>query len=257
MPPLPPVTKALMLICTAIFCVMFLLPGIGNLLEVWFGLWPLGSGLFLPWQVVTYAFLHGGYLHLFMNMLGLWMIGAEMERLWGDKRYIQFLVAGVLAAAVTQLLITWLTGARTPTVGISGAIFALLLAYGMLFPNRTVMLIIPPIPMKARTLVLVFGAIELFMGFIDRGGVAHFAHLGGMVGGFLMIRYWRGQSPFSRRRGDVPPRRGGASRWSASALQLFTPPHSTPFRISRRSSIRRITSRPSVETSPPTSAHWR
>jgi len=83
-----------------------------------------------------------------------------------------------------------------PTVGASGGLYALLLAYGMLFPNRTIMLLIPPIPMKARTFVIVFGAIELVLGMMDFGGVAHFAHLGGMVGGFLMIRYWRGQSPF-------------------------------------------------------------
>jgi len=92
-------------------------------------------------------------------------------------------------------------GSNAPTVGASGALFALLLAFGMLFPNRVIMLLFPPIPMKARTFVIVFGALELFLGLYSRGsGVAHFAHLGGMVGGFLMIRYWRGQPPFGRRR---------------------------------------------------------
>jgi len=87
-----------------------------------------------------------------------------------------------------------------PTVGASGALYALLLAYGMLFPNRVIMPLFPPIPMKARTFVVVFGGLELLLGIMDVGGVAHFAHLGGMVGGFLMIRYWRGQPPFGRRR---------------------------------------------------------
>ena len=199
MPPIPPVTKALMLICTAVFCLQFFVP-----LNLWFALWPPASGMFGPWQVVSYAFLHGGLFHLFFNMLGLWMFGSELERLWGNKRYLQFLLAGVLAAAAVQLIFTWITGSRTPTVGASGGLFALLLAFGMLFPNRIIMPLFPPIPMKARTFVIVFGGIELLLGSGllggVGGGVAHFAHLGGMVGGFLMIRYWRRQPPFGSRR---------------------------------------------------------
>jgi membrane associated rhomboid family serine protease len=195
MPPIPTVTKNLMLACTAMFCLQQIV-----FLDGLFALYPLASGNFMPWQVVTYAFLHGGTLHLFFNMLGLWMFGSELERLWGGRRYWQFLLAGVLAAAVAQMIITFLTGSRVPTVGASGGLFALLLAYGMLFPNRVIMPLFPPIPMKARTFVIVFGALELVLGLIDRGGVAHFAHLGGMVGGFLMIRYWRRQPPFGSRR---------------------------------------------------------
>lgn len=184
-----------MLACTAVFCLQVFLP-----LDLWFALWPVGSGLFWPWQVLSYAFLHGGLLHLFFNMLGLWMFGSELERLWGERRYLQFLLAGVLAAAATQLAITALAHSSVPTVGASGGLYALLLAFGMLFPNRMIMPLFPPIPMKARTFVIVFGALELALGLSGRSGVAHFAHLGGMVGGFLMIRYWRGQSPFSRSR---------------------------------------------------------
>jgi len=191
-----PITKALMLICTAILCLQVFVPA----LDLWFALWPLGSGLFQPWQVVTYAFLHGDMFHLFFNMLGLWMFGSELERLWGDRRYLQFLLAGVLAAAVTQLIFTWISRSPVPTVGASGGLFALLLAFGMLFPDRVIMPLFPPIPMKARTFVIVFGAIELVLGLSSRGDVAHFAHLGGMVGGFLMIRYWRKQPPFGSRR---------------------------------------------------------
>jgi membrane associated rhomboid family serine protease len=195
MPPIPPVTKTLMLVCTAMFCLQVFLP-----LQGAFALWPVGSGLFWPWQVLTYAFLHGGLLHLFFNMLGLWMFGSELERLWGQRRYLYFLLAGVLAAAAAQLIVTALMGSLTPTVGASGGLFALLLGFGMLFPNRVIMPLFPPIPMKARTFVIVFGVLELVLGLSDRGGVAHFAHLGGMVGGYLMIRYWRGQSPFGPRR---------------------------------------------------------
>jgi membrane associated rhomboid family serine protease len=195
MPPIPPLTRALMIACTVIFMLqqVVFLSGV-------FALWPIGSGNFLPWQLVTYAFLHGGVGHLFFNMLGLWMFGSELERVWGQQRYWQFLLAGVLTAAMAQLLITALAGSRVPTVGASGALYALLLAFGMLFPNRVIMPLFPPIPMKARTFVIVFGALELLLGLMDVGGVAHFAHLGGMVGGFLMIRYWRGQPPFGSRR---------------------------------------------------------
>ena len=199
MPPLPPITKALMLICTAVFCVDMLL---GSMLplRLWFALWPIGSGRFLPWEPLTYAFLHGDVLHLFFNMLGLWMFGSELERLWGAKRYVQFLLAGVLSAAATQLLFTSVTGSFAPTVGASGGLFALLLASGMLFPNRVIMPLFPPIPMKQRTFVMVFGGLELLQGLGGATGVAHFAHLGGMLGGWLMIRYWRGQAPFPPRR---------------------------------------------------------
>jgi membrane associated rhomboid family serine protease len=195
MPPIPPLTKNLMLACTAIFCLQQIV-----FIDGVFALYPLGSGHFMPWQIVTYAFLHGGIGHLFFNMLGLWMFGSELERLWGAKRYAAFLLAGVLAAAAAQMIMTAITGSRVPTVGASGGLFALLLAFGMLFPNRVIMPLFPPIPMKARTFVIVFGALELVLGLVDHGGVAHFAHLGGMVGGFLMIRYWRRLPPFGSRR---------------------------------------------------------
>ncbi len=195
MPQLPPVTKALMLICTAVFCIDLLTP-----IEVWLALFPIGSGHFGPWQLVTYAFLHADPLHLFFNMLGLWMFGAELERLWGQKRYLHMLLASVLAAAVVQLLFNMVTGSRAPTVGASGALFGLLLCFGMLFPNRTIMPLFPPIPMKARTFVIVFGVLELLLGLQGPTGVAHFAHLGGMLGAWLMLLYWRGRLPFGGRR---------------------------------------------------------
>src|SRR2546425_12638844 len=199
MPHIPPYTKGLMLACVALSCVAWLVPGLFGVLA----LWPLASGHFLPWQVLSYAFLHGDVFHLFFNMFGLWMFGSEIEQLWGQKRYARFLLASVLTAALVQLGFTALMGTFYPTVGISGGLFGLLLAFGMMFPNRIIMPLFPPIPMKAKVFVFVFGALELLMGYMSlgaAGGIAHFAHLGGMLGGWLMIRYWRGQSPFSRRR---------------------------------------------------------
>ena len=196
MPPLAPITQALLLINVAAFCLDYFL---GSWFRSALALWPIGHG-FMPWQLVTYAFLHGGVFHLFFNMMGLWMFGSEIERVWGPKRYLQFYMVSLLTAALAQLLVAMLTGAVYPTVGASGALFGLLLAFGMLFPNRQIMLLIPPIPMKAKVFVAIYGAIELFLGVTgSQEGVAHFAHLGGMLGGFLMIQYWRGRPPFGRR----------------------------------------------------------
>lgn len=198
MPPLPPIVKILMLTNVAAYCLDVVL---NLLLTRWFALWPVGAG-FMPWQVVTYAFLHGSIGHLFFNMLGLWMFGSELERLWGARRFVQFYAASILSAAALQLLITFAAGAQFPTVGASGGLFGLLLAYGILFPNRTIMPLFPPIPMKAKVFVAIYGGLELFFGVTGTAsGIAHFAHLGGMLGGFLMIRYWRGQPPFGGRGG--------------------------------------------------------
>ena len=136
------------------------------------------------------------------------MFGAPLEHVWGDRRYLTYYVVCIVGAALCQIGVgMWAMSQGQqayPTVGASGGIFGLLLAYGMLFPHQRVMLLIPPIPMKARTLVIVYGAIELLLGITNAmPGVAHFAHLGGMLFGWLLIRYWRGQPPFGRK---GPPR---------------------------------------------------
>jgi len=196
MPPLPPITQALILINVGIFCLQSIL---GFTMDRWLALWPLGVG-FLPWQIVTYAFLHGSFPHLLFNMFGLWQFGWELEKVWGPKRYLQFYFASLLSAAFVQVLVGVLIGSNAPVVGASGALFGMLMAYGMMFGDRMIMLLIPPIPMRARTMALVFGVAELIFGI---GGffqtVAHFAHLGGMLGAWLIIRYWRGKPPFGRR----------------------------------------------------------
>jgi membrane associated rhomboid family serine protease len=195
MPPLPPVTQALLLANVAIF---FLGELLGPGLLAPFALWPVGQG-FWPWQVLTYAFLHGSFNHLFFNMLGLWMFGSELEHIWGQKRFLQFYTASVIAAALTQLLVDALLHSPTPTIGASGGLFGLLLAFAMIFPNRIILLFFV-LPMKAKWLVALYGVLELYQGvYVMNSGVAHFAHLGGMLGGLLMLRYWRGQAPFGRR----------------------------------------------------------
>ncbi len=197
MPPLPPVTQALLLLNVALFCIDTALGD--SLSNGLLALWPLDSPNFMPWQVVTYAFMHGNWTHLFFNMMGLWMFGSELEIVWGRKRFMQFYGVSVLTAAACQLVMAATTGIGNPTVGASGGLFGLLLAFGMMFPDRMIMPLIPPIPMKAKYFVALYGCLELILGVTGtQMGVAHFAHLGGMLGGWLVIRYWRGQPPFGR-----------------------------------------------------------
>lgn len=158
-------------------------------------LWPL-QGDFMPWQLVTYAFLHASVSHLVFNMFGLWMFGRELEYALGKKTLIQLYFASVLSAGIAQLLVTTVTGSVRPTVGASGGVFGLLLAYGILFPKRTVVLLFPPVPMPAWLFVMLYAALELVLGVTGtQNGVAHFAHLGGMVGGYIVMRHRLGRRP--------------------------------------------------------------
>ena len=191
---MPPVTTALIVANVAVSCCKT-----PRRARRPFAFWPLGAvaaecrRAFMPWQLVTYAFLHGGVMHLAFNMFALYMFGSAIERVFGGRRYLTFYFVCVVSAAATQLCSPWCRAGFYPTVGASGGVFGLLLAYGIYFPNNRVMLLFPPIPMPARIFVLVYAAIELFLGVTGtQEGVAHFAHLGGMIGGYALLRYWRG-----------------------------------------------------------------
>jgi len=158
-----------------------------------FALWPAthAQSPFMPWQLLTYGFLHGNLTHIAFNMFGLWMFGQDLERLWGSKRFLNYFLICVVGAGVIQLLVAGLQGGLYPTVGASGGLFGLLLAYGLTFPNRIVVPLFPPIPMRAITFVFVFGLLELYLGVSGNSpGIANFAHLGGMLVGFLTLRFW-------------------------------------------------------------------
>jgi membrane associated rhomboid family serine protease len=193
---LPPVTQALLVANVAVY----LLSGLGVLSLDEFALWPPGGfeSRFAPWQLVTYAFLHGSLAHIFFNMLGLYMFGSEVERLFGSRFYLLYYFGCVITAALTHLAVTgWMGASPYPTVGASGGVYGLLLAFGVYFPHRRVLLLFPPIPLPARVFVILFAALELVFGVTGTAaGVAHFAHLGGMIGGWLMIQYRRGGFPF-------------------------------------------------------------
>ena len=178
-----------------------------------FSLFSFHSPFFKPYQFITHMFMHGGIWHLFFNMYTLWIFGSILENVWGSKKFLLFyfvtgLGAALLHTLVLEIELSTLQNAvqsgnmaaqtsimnilRTPTVGASGAIYGVLLGYGMLFPNNIISLIFPPIALKAKWFVIIFGAIELLMGVTGTGSdVAHFAHLGGMIFGFILIMYWK------------------------------------------------------------------
>lgn len=163
------------------------------------GLWPIGAFVstgapsFLPWQVVSYGFLHGGMLHLGLNMYALWMFGGQLEAVWGPRRFAVYYFSCLIGAALSQLVVSEYAlisgGTPYPVIGASGAVFGLLLAYGLLFPYNRLMLLFPPIPIQARWFVLGYGLIELYAGVTGSAeGIAHFALLGGMLTGWLLLR---------------------------------------------------------------------
>jgi len=165
-----------------------------------FALWPLGSDKvpFQFWQLVSYGFLHGDVMHLAFNMFALWMFGSDVERVLGTRKFAVYYLTCVVGAAIVQLIVAAVEGGNYPTIGASGGVFGILLAFGMIFPNRMVLLIFPPIPMKAKYLVILFGVLTLYFGVADyfaspedKSNVANFAHLGGMVFGFILLQRWK------------------------------------------------------------------
>ncbi len=204
----PPVVKNLIIANCIMLLATSLLP-FGDQIVAYLALFNPKSPLFHSFQVVSYMFLHGGLEHLFFNMFALWMFGRTLEREIGSQRFLTYYLVCGIGAALLQLLVAWVEYGyvveaygvmnprsiallQVPTVGASGAVFGLLLAFGVMHPNATIMLMIPPIPMKAKWFVLIYGLIELFFGVSGyQQGVAHFAHLGGMLWGFLLLYYWK------------------------------------------------------------------
>jgi membrane associated rhomboid family serine protease len=196
MQPPPPVTRALLIAIFAVFILQQVLPS--NFIA-YLALFPVQSGLFWPWQVLTYPFLHSDLASTFFNLLALFMFGAELELLWGARRYIQFLGASTLTAAVVYLVLA-LAMPAPAFISAAGAIFGLLLAFGLLFPRRPILFFFV-YPTNMRTAVILFGGLELVFIVFQRGvGAAiNIAHLGGMLGGYLVILWWRRRPPRFRR----------------------------------------------------------
>ena len=228
---IPPVVKNLIIINALMLFATYMLELKGFDLTKILALHYFESPDFRPYQLITHMFMHGNLMHLVFNMFALWMFGRVLENVWGPKRFfIYYFVTGIGAAVFysfvnflefqyiaskmtsenVQMVLSQGTDIfnqgknfsdvaagklnlilNTPTVGASGAVFGILLGFGMLFPNTELMLLFPPIPIKAKYFVIGYGAIELFSGITGMGAnIAHFAHLGGMLFGFILIKYW-------------------------------------------------------------------
>ncbi|MBS3769607.1 MAG: rhomboid family intramembrane serine protease [Bacteroidales bacterium] len=226
----PPVVKNLIIINALMLLGYYAFSGAINL-NWTLGLFYWGSDQFEPYQIITHMFMHGNFAHLFFNMFALWMFGRVLENVWGPKRFFIYYFVTGLGAAFLHLMVNHIQiqslmaqmpqeqinevmargfsalqnnqnftdpnmaklnlSINIPTVGASGAVFGILLAFGMLFPNTQLLLLFPPIPIKAKYFVMGYGVIELFLGISQPGSnVAHFAHVGGMLFGFILIKYW-------------------------------------------------------------------
>jgi len=193
---LPPATRALILINVGVYLLQLFA---GSIIEQLFALWPLGSELFRPWQLLTYAFLHDphNFAHIFFNMFALFMFGRSLELYWGGQRLVVFYLVCVLTAALTQLAVQGASSEAEEVIGASGGVFGVLLAFAWYFPRQRLFVIPIPVPIPAWLFVTIYGVLELFLGVTGRQqGVAHFAHLGGMLGAALCIAYWRARRSF-------------------------------------------------------------
>ena len=197
----PPVTTSLIGACAVMFLLQDMAPAevINRLI-----LWPLGDHArgpgFYPWQLISYGFLHGSFLHILVNMFVLWMFGVQIEKLWGSGRFAFYYFFCVVGAGLFHLAVGVLApGGGSPVLGASGGVLGVLVAFGRIYPNQMIMLLIPPVPVKAKYLVIIIGAISILAGMTGAlGGIAHFAHLGGMVFGFGLLLYW--ESKYGRGR---------------------------------------------------------
>ena len=226
---MPTIVKNLLIINGLFFLASIAMPGLSKVLGAFY----YDSPLFEPWQVLTHMFMHASFAHIFFNMFALWLFGTAIERVWGAEKFLKYYLITGLGAFVLHYAIVafqaqnliaelgpqavelvktegmelWSNGKNytdpklaqlnilynVPVVGASGAVFGLLLAFGMMFPNTRLIMLFFPVPIKAKYFVIGYGAIELFSGIANRPGdnVAHFAHLGGMLFGFILIKYWK------------------------------------------------------------------
>lgn len=194
---LPTVTKNLLLANIIVFLLTAILQRAGIHLNMLLGMHLWSSPYFHFWQPLTYMFCHADFSHILCNMFAVWMFGPVLEREWGERRYLLYYLVCGLGAALVQQLMWMATGVPMGlTIGASGAVFGILFAFGWLFPDVPMYLLFVPVPIRARTFVLIYAAIELAAGLgnvagISGGNIAHFAHLGGMLFGWLMLLYWR------------------------------------------------------------------
>lgn len=182
----PPAIKNLLIINGLVFLAQNT-PVTGYILNNYFALFPIGSGQFYPWQLISYMFMHGNFSHILFNLFALWMFGLQLELRWGTKKFLTYYFLTGIGAGLLSLLVS-----NAIIIGASGAVYGILIGFGMMYPNRYIYMLFPPIPMKAKYFVLFYGAIELISGISGLStGIAHSAHLGGMVIGYFLIKIWK------------------------------------------------------------------
>lgn len=191
---IPVVVKNILIINILLFVARFALSDTIDL-DRYLDLFPIGTPNFKPHQFITYMFMHADLPHIFLNMLGLYMFGSILENIWGPKRFLNYYLLCGLGAALLQLAISNFNNQYTILLGASGAVFGLLLAFAMMFPNTELQLYFF-IPVKAKYLVIGYALFELYNGFYANDNVAHFAHLGGLVIGLVIMLIWRKNKNF-------------------------------------------------------------
>ena len=207
MQPPPPITRALLIACTVLLFLCHI-PALQFTMIEWVALTPVRSGFFFGYQMLTYAFVHLSVFQWLFNMMALYFFGTELENLWGERRYIQFLLATILMAALLYVVLTFLLGIAAPLMGFNAAIFGMLVAFGVLFPNRLISLYFVA-QVRMRTAVLIFAGILVFqmlgdMGSLSGAWIEGLSQFAGALGGYLMILYWRWRPPSFKRKKSPP-----------------------------------------------------
>jgi membrane associated rhomboid family serine protease len=225
----PPVIKGLLIANVAVFFLQYMIFDMLRVGDVslaqfffkYFALFPLTEG-FWPWQLVSYQFMHGGFSHIFFNLFALWMFGAELENLWGSKKFLVFYLLGGIGAGLTQLLISPVLSQVGPTVGASGSVYGILLAFALTYPNRSIFIFPFFIPIKAKYLILLLVGADLLMGLTSSSStVAHFAHLGGAATGYLLLKFGDQTGVFNILNFLYSDKDGSSRKYSKQAANVY------------------------------------
>lgn len=245
----PPIIKTLLITNVAVFVLQYVFLGfltiggvsVQRFVMAYFALQPIETGLFYPWQLISYQFMHGGLWHLFFNMLALWMFGSELESMWGSRRFLTFYLLAGIGAGLAQIAVSsFFPGYGGPTVGASGAIQGVMIAFGFMFPDRPILMFPIFFPIPAKIFVLLWIGIDLISGLMGSDGVAHFAHLGGALTGYMLLRYGDQVGIFGffdKIRDVLSGNRGGGRKVFGTKRKIYDIREADSYRVSEKPEI--------------------
>lgn len=247
----PPVIKTLLITNVAVFVLQYVFLGfltiggvsVQRFVMAYFALQPLETGMFYPWQLISYQFMHGGLWHLFFNMLALWMFGSELESIWGSRRFLTFYLLAGIGAGLAQIAVSsFFPGYGGPTVGASGAIQGVMIAFGFMFPDRPILMFPIFFPVPAKILVLFWIGMDVVSGLLGSGhdSVAHFAHLGGALTGYMLLRYGDQMGIFGffdKIRDVLSGNRGGGRKVFGTKRKIYDIREAESYRVSEKPEI--------------------